>query len=133
MHPDRLFGPAGSRPPTPFRCRRPDTTPERAPGHPRKRRAATGGEEDRTMSANDETKGCRGARSRALTIALSAIAVLAARTAAAVCPTPAATFTPDPAFRSDFGLEECSFSSRGRNPFFILEPGYQITLESDEE
>jgi hypothetical protein len=84
------------------------------------------------MSANDEIRRYV-PRSCALATALSALAVLAARTAAAVCPTPAATFTPDPAFRSDFGLEECRFSSRGRNPFFILEPGYRITLESDEE
>jgi uncharacterized membrane protein YkoI len=32
-----------------------------------------------------------------------------------------------------FGQEECTFSSLGRNPFFILVPGHQLTLESSEE
>jgi multimeric flavodoxin WrbA len=32
-----------------------------------------------------------------------------------------------------FGLENCTFSSVGRNRFFILEPGYQLTLESRTE
>jgi len=32
-----------------------------------------------------------------------------------------------------FGLENCTFSSTGRNRFFILEPGYQLILESNEE
>jgi hypothetical protein len=32
-----------------------------------------------------------------------------------------------------FSLENCTFSSIGRNQFFILEPGYQLVLESGEE
>ena len=32
-----------------------------------------------------------------------------------------------------FGIENCTFSSTGRNRFFILEPGYQLVLESSEE
>jgi len=32
-----------------------------------------------------------------------------------------------------FGEENCTFSSTGRNRFFILEPGYQLILESDKE
>lgn len=32
-----------------------------------------------------------------------------------------------------FALENCTFSSIGRNRFFILEPGYQLVLESSEE
>lgn len=32
-----------------------------------------------------------------------------------------------------FGQENCTFSSTGRNRFFILEPGYQLVLESNEE
>jgi len=32
-----------------------------------------------------------------------------------------------------FGQENCRFSSVGRNPFFILEPGYQLVLESSTE
>jgi len=30
-------------------------------------------------------------------------------------------------------LEQCDFSSIGRNQFFVLEPGYQLTLEGVEE
>ena len=32
-----------------------------------------------------------------------------------------------------FGEEDCTFSSTGRNRFFILEPGYQLVLQSDKE
>jgi len=32
-----------------------------------------------------------------------------------------------------FGQENCTFSSTGRNRFFILEPGYQLVLQSDKE
>ena len=32
-----------------------------------------------------------------------------------------------------FGQENCTFSSVGRNRFFILEPGHQLTLESSTE
>lgn len=32
-----------------------------------------------------------------------------------------------------FDLENCTFSSTGRNRFFILEPGYQLVLENSEE
>lgn len=32
-----------------------------------------------------------------------------------------------------FHQEDCTFSSLGRNRFFILQPGHQLVLESDEE
>ena len=32
-----------------------------------------------------------------------------------------------------FGQENCTFSTNGRNQFFILEPGYQLVLESGKE
>jgi hypothetical protein len=32
-----------------------------------------------------------------------------------------------------FNLEKCSFYSTGRNDYFILEPGYQLTLEGVED
>ena len=33
----------------------------------------------------------------------------------------------------DFNLSECSFSTTGKNRFFILEPGYQLTLAGMED
>ena len=36
-------------------------------------------------------------------------------------------------FTTDFRLEDCRFEDKGINPFFILKPGYQLVLESDEE
>ena len=48
-------------------------------------------------------------------------------------PIPAEEFTPDPKFTSSFLLENCTFKSEGRNPYFILKPGYRIVLESEEE
>ena len=34
---------------------------------------------------------------------------------------------------TDFPLEKDELASSGRNPYFILEPGYQLTLEDDAE
>jgi hypothetical protein len=51
----------------------------------------------------------------------------------AQCPIPAEEFTPDPKFTSSFMLENCTFRTKGVNPYFILQPGYRIVLESDEE
>lgn len=36
---------------------------------------------------------------------------------------------PNGEFTSMFGLEKCTFATTGRNDFFVLEPGYQLTLE----
>jgi len=36
-------------------------------------------------------------------------------------------------FTTDFRLEDCKFKTKGLNPYFILIPGYQLVLESDEE
>jgi hypothetical protein len=40
----------------------------------------------------------------------------------------------DGEYTTNFRTENCTFSSEGRNPFFILEPNYQLTLrgETDE-
>jgi hypothetical protein len=35
-------------------------------------------------------------------------------------------------WQDSFPTEKCAFSSTGRNPFFILEPGYQLVLEGKE-
>jgi hypothetical protein len=36
-------------------------------------------------------------------------------------------------FKESFGLDSCDFSTEGRNQYFILEPGYQLTLEGKED
>jgi len=36
-------------------------------------------------------------------------------------------------FTSEFRLEDCEFINKGENPFFILKPGYQVVLESEDE
>jgi len=36
-------------------------------------------------------------------------------------------------FTKDFMLGACDFSSRGSNPFFILEPGYRLVYEGEED
>ena len=36
------------------------------------------------------------------------------------------------AFTDQFAIENYTFSSTGRNPFFVLEPGYQLILEGNE-
>jgi hypothetical protein len=39
----------------------------------------------------------------------------------------------DDSWTTDFTVEPQDWSSTGRNPFFILEPGYQLTLEGGDE
>ena len=36
-------------------------------------------------------------------------------------------------FTQDFLIDDCQFKTVGANPYFILKPGYQRVLESDEE
>jgi len=36
-------------------------------------------------------------------------------------------------FTDSFRLDECTFKSTGANPYFILEPGYQLILEGQEK
>lgn len=36
-------------------------------------------------------------------------------------------------FTKDFMIDQCTFSNIGSNPFFILEPGFQLVLEGKEE
>jgi hypothetical protein len=39
----------------------------------------------------------------------------------------------DEVFTDEFFIEDCTFASTGRNPFFILEPGFQLVLEGEDE
>lgn len=39
----------------------------------------------------------------------------------------------EPAYTAVFRLGDCRFKSEGSNPHFILRPGYQLTLEGDED
>ena len=34
---------------------------------------------------------------------------------------------------TSFDLENCNFASTGKNSYFILEPGYQVILEGEED
>jgi hypothetical protein len=36
-------------------------------------------------------------------------------------------------YTDSFMIEQCQFSSRGTNPYLILEPGYQLTLQGREK
>lgn len=36
-------------------------------------------------------------------------------------------------FTTEFRLEDCSFVTQGANPYFILEPGYQLVFEGEED
>ncbi len=45
----------------------------------------------------------------------------------------AAAQEPNDGFTTDFNIEDCRFTSRGENPYFILLPGYQLILEGGDE
>ena len=36
-------------------------------------------------------------------------------------------------WKTSFNLENCNFTSAGKNSYFILEPGYQVVLEGEED
>ncbi len=46
---------------------------------------------------------------------------------------PAILVAHSPAFTQQFFTERCNFSSTGRNPYFILEPGYELVLEGEDD
>lgn len=52
--------------------------------------------------------------------------------AAAILAVPGGAIAGGPEFTSDFRLDQCNFTSTGRNPYFILEPGFQLILEGFE-
>jgi hypothetical protein len=41
--------------------------------------------------------------------------------------------SPDKKFTLSFNLENCTFSSTGTNPYFILQPGYQLVFKGVED
>jgi hypothetical protein len=41
--------------------------------------------------------------------------------------------TDDAEFTTEFLLDTCKFKSKGINPYFILQPGYQLVLETPED
>ena len=43
------------------------------------------------------------------------------------------TYAAGAEFTTDFRFEDCNFKSKGENPFFILQPGYQLVLEGEED
>jgi uncharacterized membrane protein YkoI len=43
------------------------------------------------------------------------------------------TLSDEPSFADTFAEAEAAWSSTGRNPFFVLEPGWQLVLEGEED
>jgi hypothetical protein len=39
----------------------------------------------------------------------------------------------EPEFTSEFRLQDCKFKAKGANPHFILQPGYQLVLEGEDD
>ncbi|MGH9867439.1 MAG: hypothetical protein ACREAA_04640 [Candidatus Polarisedimenticolia bacterium] len=53
---------------------------------------------------------------------------------AAVCVLSAvAAMAAEPPFTTDFNIGACTFSTIGRNQFFVLEPGYTLFYEGDDD
>jgi len=42
------------------------------------------------------------------------------------------TAAQDSEWQEEFGISECNLQTSGRNPYFILEPGYQLVLEGND-
>jgi hypothetical protein len=41
--------------------------------------------------------------------------------------------TSEGGWMTSFNLEDCNFTSTGKNSYFVLEPGYQVVLEGEED
>lgn len=55
--------------------------------------------------------------------------------AAAVClpvSVQAGEIQTEPGWQATFAIDDCTLKTTGRNPYFILEPGYQLVLESED-
>lgn len=39
----------------------------------------------------------------------------------------------DPGFTDEFLIERCTFASTGRNPYLVLDPGFRLVLEGEDE
>lgn len=63
--------------------------------------------------------------------ALPAIVILA--TPLDLAAVPRAKAAAEPQFTQVFRLEDCGFHSEGANPFFVLRPGHQLTLEGEDD
>jgi hypothetical protein len=59
-------------------------------------------------------------------------ALLVTGAAFAFCLTAAQASAEDTGWQEEFGLEKCTLKTTGRNQYFVLEPGYQLVLESDD-
>jgi hypothetical protein len=45
----------------------------------------------------------------------------------------ASVMAQEPQFTTEFRLEDCRFTPRGANPYFILRPGYRLVLEGTQD
>src|SRR6266436_5195462 len=63
-------------------------------------------------------------------IAIRTVVAAAAAAAFSVCRFDAAA--QDSEWQEEFGISECNLQTSGRNPYFILEPGYQLVLEGND-
>lgn len=63
---------------------------------------------------------------RTFRFVLTAVTVLASATACAQD-----TGTNDP-WQAEFGISNCNMVTEGRNPYFVMEPGFQLVLEGDD-
>ena len=43
------------------------------------------------------------------------------------------TVVGESSFKSDFSFAGCTMTATGRNPYFVLEPGFQLVLEDDDD
>jgi len=63
-------------------------------------------------------------------IAIRTVVVAAAAAAFSVCRFDAAAQESE--WQEEFGISKCNLQTSGRNPYFILEPGYQLVLEGND-
>ena len=62
-----------------------------------------------------------------------ATAALVTTAVVALLSVPGPAWSHEPPFTNDFQIEDCDFSTEGRNPYFSIEPGDQLVLEGEDD
>src|SRR5262245_6221396 len=65
--------------------------------------------------------------------ALIPIALLSGTAWLAISSDSASVADEETGFTTDLGVEDCKFTATGRNPYFILQPGYQLVLAGEDD
>ena len=69
---------------------------------------------------------------RAITACLVAVVLTGCNSTSVSRSTPAGSTSAEREWQEEFGLSDCGLVPAGQNPFFILEPGFQLSFAGED-